>query len=374
MLQLLTMRRTSVIGVDVGACSVRAVQLQRGQGRWHVHHWVNIETEPVTGDPPEPDFTESMKLAFGPGTFTGGRAALLLSPPEVEFRLIEVPAPVLKLPPDELKDALRFELDRQMPWPTDECEIGAWPVQSGATSSANAMVVAARVAPVNRALELLQAVDVECVRADVPPHGMMRVCRQQEQPVAEPTLWGVLDIGFRCCRLYLVHAGHTVFARVLRGGGREVTESLARALHVEFRIAEQYKRIYGIQQTERGFRSAVGGLHRISEDALPGVLYAILRPMFEALAGEIERSCRFALGRLSGATVGGIYLVGGGSRLRGLDAVLSGRLGVPVAPPRPGGELAPTGAGNSEPHPALSQSLFPVLAPCAGLAVAEEEP
>jgi type IV pilus assembly protein PilM len=152
-----------------------------------------------------------------------------------------------------------------------------------------------------------------------------------------------------------------------------MTETLARALHVEFRIAEQYKRIYGIQQTDRGFRALVGGLQRISEEALPGVLYAILRPILENLASEIERSCRFALGRLNNATVSGIRLFGGGARLSGLGEALAARLGVPVALPEPGGALQVAGRAGT-PHPALAPATFAALAACAGVALSGEEP
>ena len=49
---VLTRTTTSVIGVDFGACSLRAVQLARRDERWHIHHWVNIENEPSLPDEP----------------------------------------------------------------------------------------------------------------------------------------------------------------------------------------------------------------------------------------------------------------------------------------------------------------------------------
>src|SRR5262245_17171087 len=122
-------KRTTVIGVDFGACSLRAVQLQKQGSQWKVHHWVNLETEPTTAQPVARDYASEIRMAFGPGTFSGGQTALVLSPPDVEYKLLEVPGPVLDKPPAELKAALQFELDRQMPWPAAESEVAAWPVQ-----------------------------------------------------------------------------------------------------------------------------------------------------------------------------------------------------------------------------------------------------
>jgi type IV pilus assembly protein PilM len=183
---------------------------------------------------------------------------------------------------------------------------------------------------------------------------------------------GVLDIGFQAARLYLIQRDRPVFARVVRGGGGELTETLAGALRVEFRIAEQYKRIYGVKQTDRGFRSVLGGLSQISERELPGVLYAILRTVFDAMAEEVERSYRFVLGRLQGASAGPLYLVGGGARLPGLTQILAERLGVPVSLPDPKTVVDTRRRRGEGEHPACTAHHFPVLAPCVGLAMLEE--
>jgi len=142
-------------------------------------------------------------------------------------------------------------------------------------------------------------------------------------------------------------------------------------LHVEFRIAEQYKRIYGIKQSERGVRSLASGLARIDEEALPGVLYAIARPVLETLISEIEKSYRFVMGRLPSVTQGPLYLVGGGARLQGLRDVLTTRMGFPACVPESRTVLSTD--GDDAKHPAGSAMHFPVLAPCVGLAMVEEE-
>lgn len=371
MLAMLRRQSTSVIAIDRGRLSLRAVQLERTQERWRVHHWINLESEPSTASPPERDLSLDLRLAFGPGTFTGNQVAMLLSPPEIEYRLLDVPATVLNVPQDQLRGALQFELDRHLPWPTMECELAVWPGQPGAGGRVNAMVAAARNAHVQKHLDTLTAAELECQRADVVPSAMVQLCGDEIGESAADrlkTVWGILDIGFNTSRLYLIYEGAPVYARVVRGSGRELTETLAGALHVEFAIAEQYKRIYGLTPSERGFRSVVGGLARISEEALPGVLYSILRPVLEAMADELEKSFRFVLGRMSRSVAGRLYLVGGGARLKGLSELLSNRLGVSVGAPDPA-RVLPLESHTAQPHPMCSAALFPVLAPCVGLAM-----
>src|SRR5262249_45369226 len=150
-----------------------------------------------------------------------------------------------------------------MPWPAAELEMAAWSVESNGNAGGNAMVVGAKSSNVQQLVDILTDQNLECVRADVVPSAMVRVCTQRGADTDGAAVWGVLDIGFRSCRLYMMHKSRVIYARVLRGGGRDLTEALARELHVEFRIAEQYKRIYGIKQTERGVRSLTSGLARI---------------------------------------------------------------------------------------------------------------
>ncbi len=360
-------RRTSVIALEMGACSLRAVQLARAGGVWRVHHWLNLEVEPTAPQPPAMDYSALLKNALGPGSFTGSRAALLLSPPDVEYKLLDVPPMVLDRTPAEVRSALQFELDRQMPWPTSEMEMAAWAVETNGGTGGNAMVVGARSSGVQQLVDILENEELEVVRADIVPNGMIRVC---EGPgVENGAVWGILDVGFRSCRLYVIHKSRLIYARVLRGGGRELTETLARELHVEFRVAEQYKRIYGICETERGFRSLVTGLSRVEEEALPSILYAILRPVLDTLTTEIERSYRFVMGRLPPTPGGPLYLVGGGARLQGLREVLGSRLGAPACLPDARTALGPPTATD---HPACSELHFPALAPCMGLALLEE--
>lgn len=371
MLALQLSRKTSVIALELGVLSLRGVQLWRGRTGWTVHHWINIEHEPASPQPPPFDYAAQLHLAAGPGSFTGERASLLLSPPEVEYKLLDVPAQVLERSPGEVRAALQFELDRQMPWPAAELEMAAWSVETNGGAGGNAMIVGARSSSVQQIVDVLAAENLDCVRADIVPNAMLRICTPTSLEAENGAVWGALDVGFRSCRLYLMHKGRPVFARVLRGGGRDLTETLARELHVEFRIAEQYKRIYGVKQTERGMRSVVGGLSRVSEEALPGILYAILRPTIDTLVSEIERSYRFVLGRLPMTTpTGPLFLIGGGARLIGFREVLAAGLGIPVSVPEARGI---PGLSEVHAHPACNAMNLPTLASCLGLALLQED-
>lgn len=376
MLGLLTRARTSAIGLDFGSCSLRAVQLKRTQTGWHIHHWINVEYEPQSPEPPEMDYSKELALAFGPGTFSGRAVSLVLSPPDVEYKLLDVPSALLEKPALELRDALAFELDRQLPWPAAQSEIAAWQAAPSRKASASTMVVSARTASVERWLSVLEPRQCDCRTANIVPNAIVRACgptADAQGPGDAHCLWGILDLGFRSCRLYLIHDGRLVYARVLAASGKEMTHTLANALHVDFGVAEHYKRVYGIRKTDRGFRAMAGGVGRITEDALPGVLYAVLRETLQQLAGDITRSYRFVLSQFSDVRAGPIRLIGGAARMTGLVDALGEHLAVPVCMPTPTAALtSPAGTSGRQCHPACAPAVFPVLAPAIGAAMEED--
>lgn len=372
---MLTLARatTSVIAMDIGTCSLRAVQLIRAGSRWRVFHWMNVESVPTSAQPDLPNYLDHLGLAFGPGSFAGSRAALLIGPPHAEYRLLEVPAALLQNPAVDLRTALQFELDRQLPWPSSESEVALWPARETVGKQAGIMTVCARTQAIDSQLEMLDAHGCECTQVTVLPDAILPICSPAGAGITtrEQPLWGVLDIGFASARLYLIHAGRCVYARVIGGGGNEFTSAISEALHVDYPAAEQYKRKYGLVRSNRGLRASSAGLGRISEQALPSVLFAIVRPVLESMTSEIERAFQYAMTQCSAGS-GGLYVVGGGSRCKGLSGILAADLGLEVKTPDVPETLL-AADGTKPEHPACGPGEFAVLAPCFGLAMGGRE-
>lgn len=371
---MLNRSRMSAIALDFGACSLRGVQLRREDRSWCVHHWLNLETDPRSAEPEPLDYAARMQGSLGPGGFSQHKTRMLIGPPDVEYKMLELPPAVLNQSSEGLRTTLEYELEGQLPWQLEESELATWPIHPKAETRTNAMIVSAHRASIQRHLDVLDELKLECVSAEILPTATASLASSIPGQEGELPLWGVLDIGFRSCRLYLMHGARPVYARVVQGGGRQLTERLAEALHVDFHVAEQYKRIYGIQKTSRGFRSVVGGLSRLSEQALPGVLYAILRDKLEELCVDVERSCRFALGKVKGSVAGPILLVGGGARLKGLHEVLSDYLGIQVfLPDSDFFHASGIDLNNVRVEGDRGRAALAAMAPCLALALAEEE-
>jgi cell division ATPase FtsA len=135
----------------------------------------------------------------------------------------------------------------------------------------------------------------------------------------------VVDVGHARTEVVVVRGGKPVYARAVSRGGKHVTDAIARHWRLPWHEAEKAKHSDGFVASST-LPASSEAWARVSE-----VTITELAP----LARELRQSFAACRAR-TGATVGQILLVGGGSRLRGLDHYLSEQLGLPVA------SLAPT--------------------------------
>ncbi len=129
----------------------------------------------------------------------------------------------------------------------------------------------------------------------------------------------VVDLGHERTEVVLVRGGQAVFSRSVARGGRQLTDAIARAWQLSPFDAEQLKHRDGFVASE--VEPAV------SEGAQR--LHGVLSMELLALVRDLRQTFLGARTRLGIEPVA-VLLVGGGSRLRGLPAFLSEKLGLGV--------------------------------------------
>ena len=109
------------------------------------------------------------------------------------------------------------------------------------------------------------------------------------------------------------------------------------------------------------FGSGLGNDRASNVDA--PTVYSILHPLLDELAGEIRRSLEYHASRYPEAVVQNIELIGGGAKLRNLDAFLTQSLGIPASVADPMRNMG------AVPHNIRADS--PIYAVAIGLALRE---
>lgn len=160
-------------------------------------------------------------------------------------------------------------------------------------------------------------------------------------PIGEPTANLIIDIGGGTTEIAVISMGGTVTSKSLKIAGDRLTEDIIRFIRDEFKLAigeptaEELKISIGsaiplnekLEMTVRG-RDLVTGLPRealVKDTHVRAAIVKSLKLIVESAKEVIEVSPPELTGDILKR---GIYLCGGGSLLRGMDAVLSRELGV----------------------------------------------
>jgi Tfp pilus assembly PilM family ATPase len=137
--------------------------------------------------------------------------------------------------------------------------------------------------------------------------------------LAGPSPIAIVDVGHEHTDVVVALGGRAVYSRTFTRGGRHVTEAISRNWRLPFADAEHAKHTDGFLASSA--QPATSEAWRRVHDVLVTEIGPWVRELKQTLA-----ACRAR----TGATVGRVVLVGGGSRLRGLADFTAEQLGVPT--------------------------------------------
>lgn len=350
--------RTSAITFDVGTAGIRAFQVALRGPHLSTRDSLRLDLLPsqqAEGDPPPPDYSRLVRLVHQ-GNFSGNDVGLVLSPPDVRFCALRLPKKALEQPEKRVREALAWEVAREMRADAQELEVRYWPLPRRHQQGLNVMAVAL---PIRQALEwheLLARNRLRLRRIDVSPCALVHVACRMWMP-AENELWGTLDLGFRRATLTVVLGQVPAYIRSLPASAGQWTRRLAEAFEVAPREAEQIKRTHGIRPAERGIREPHPDQPLLNAEDIPSVVFGLLREPLSDLIREINLCFSYVMQNFPDVSVSRLLLAGGGANLRGLAESIEQQLGVAVAPLTAVSEAAPIQWERPLPGPALQPEV-----------------
>lgn len=328
-----------IIGIDMGAWSVKAVMLESS---FRGHRVEAVREVPVAPGSPETKSErqlEALQELLAVSGFKADTQIAALPGEQASTRFVELPFSDLKKVDatigGELADVLPFDVfdavyDHTMLYKTDE---------GGSVS----LCAAALKGPVREHLDTLAegGVDPRFLPVDMLQlynlytHFLQEDASKAEAPgqasedagtFIQPTPGGppdgrlIVDIGHErtmVCGCYEKGIAH---ARVLRAGGQDVTQAIAAAYQLDWAAAEEGKHEEALAASSRHPAST-------DEAAKMAEIVALgLKPLVKELRRTLQavrHERRFRVARID--------LVGGGSRIRNLAPYLAEQLNVPVA-------------------------------------------
>ena len=294
-------RRTkSVVGLDLGSQVVKAIEITLEGPEPVVTGFARVEI------PPGGDRAAALAEVFQQGRFRSKQVVTSVSGQNVVVRYVSMP----KMSESELRQAIRMEADRYVPFELDETTLDCQPLNRRAQKSTeestatgetmSVLLVACRTQTLEEQVKQVMAQGLTSVAIDVDVFALANaweLCGLPEEeleegaaPRSEERAIALVDVGATRTSINVLCGGETCFSREIGIGGHDMTQAVARRLGVEVFEAEAIKRNPQGQEVE---------------------VTRAIQPVLEDLTSEISLSLDY-VEHHEGLRVEEILLSGGG--------------------------------------------------------------
>ena len=318
-------KTNAVWGIDIGQCSLKALRCTLGPDGDGIvaDKYDYIEYPKILSQAdadPEELVREAIEQFLSRNSVVGDKVAVSVPGQAGLSRFFKPPpAAVSKLP-----DLVKFEVTQQIPFPIEDV-IWDWQklggtIVEGRTIDAEVGIFAMKREAVYRALSPFSDADIEVDFVQLSPLSIFNVvCKDVIDVLPDPANFDpenpppsivVISMGTDTTDL-IVTNGIKLWLRNIPIGGSHFTKHLAREMKLTQAKAEHLK------------RNA-----RMAEN--PKEVFQAMRPVFNDLVNEVQRSLTFFRGIDKSADISEVVLMGNAAKLPGLRQYLTKQLEIDV--------------------------------------------
>jgi type IV pilus assembly protein PilM len=219
----------------------------------------------------------------------------------------------------ELASSIHWEAEQHVPIPLEEVnleyEILFKPKKEDIGEKMRVLIVAARKDSITRLVDLFQTASVEVVGLETT---LLAVYRALYPTLQTEGSVMVCHIGALSTDVLITNAGEMMLSYTIQSGGLALTRAIEQGLELPPQQAEEYKRSYGMDQSQ-----------------LEGKVYQSLVGVINVLVSEIRKAMQFYQSSHMQVPVRSVLLSGGAAYLPGLTAYLAQSLSLEVTVANP---------------------------------------
>jgi len=302
----------NLVGVDIGASSIKVVQLREVRKKLQVARcgWAPLAPETIIDGHVmnASAVTEALGKIFRDAKIQQRDVAIGVYGQSVIVRKITVPI----MTPAELDEQIHWEAEQHIPFDIKLMSIDYEVLrQRPDAGQMDLLLVAAKKDEVNDYAAILREAKLRPIVVDINAFTIQNIFEQQYGLPSDSTI-GLLNVGAAVSSLNIVARGVSAFTREITNAGNGITEEIRKSLSCSYEQAEAYK--HG------------GGTTQI----VPQEVMQTINQASQALAGEIQRSLDFYLATSGEQEISKIYISGGSAYLAPLVQAIERRARVPV--------------------------------------------
>jgi type IV pilus assembly protein PilM len=302
----------NLVGVDIGASSIKVVQLREARKKLEVVRWgyADLPAQTIIDGHVmnAAAVTDAISRIFMDSKIQQRDVAIGVYGQSVIVRKITVPM----MTPAELDEQIHWEAEQHIPFDIKLMSIDYEVLRRRPEAGQmDLLLVAAKKDEISDFAGMVKAAKLRPVVVDINAFTIQNIFETQYGLPPDGTI-ALLNVGAAVSSLNIVAKGVSAFTREITNAGNTITEEIRKALSCSFEQAEAYKRGGGPAQI------------------VPQEVMQVIQAACQGLAGEIQRSLDFYLATSGEQEIGRIYLSGGSAYLPQLIQAIERRARVPV--------------------------------------------
>lgn len=218
---------------------------------------------------------------------------------------------------DELAESIKWEADDQLPFPVNLASMDYLILEKD-ESTMKILLVAVKEDIIENFLQPFNNIGIKPDVVNVQPMALLSLLEYQgelDEPVA------VVDVGASRTQVTIGSKTNINLSRTISTGGNDFTNSIIEGMGYSFKEAEKHKIKNGIEgEKEEKFNDFDLDSLQVAATGMGG---SVLDTLVANLAEEISRSLDFYSMKHRGRKINKIFITGGGSRLKGLQELIS---------------------------------------------------
>ncbi|MBI5555268.1 MAG: type IV pilus assembly protein PilM [Elusimicrobia bacterium] len=346
------------VGIDIGTHTIKMAYLKNETLAKLGLREISPDTALTTMPAEEKDklIANVLKQTLAENQVSVKRAVISISGDAVVVRYIILP----QMSQKDLETTIKFEAEPYISFPLDQAILDFQILgdnEGEETKRMDVLLVAGKKELIDRQVNIIKNVGLRPVLIDVDSFALETLF---DYNIGEDTNTGgivLLNIGATFTNINIIENGVSRFARDIAIAGNNLTKALQRDLRLDYRKAEELKKIKGLILSEDEDEEGDKEAEQISD---------ILKPVCHELLGEIRRSLDYYQAQSSDRSLKKIILTGGTAKIKNLEKIITQETKLPVERINPF-EKVKFGVKNISAE--QLSDLQPFFAVCLGLAL-----
>ena len=320
--------RQSLVGLDIGSSSVKAIELAVKDRKF------DLKSLGIAKLPPEAivqgaflnsgAIVDAIKEAFDIGKIKGKEVAAAISGHSVIVKKVSLPT----MTREELEQQIQWEAEQYIPFDVNEVNLDFQILDSVDTEGQmDVLLVAAKKDLIDDYMQVIIEAGLTPGVIDIAAFAVENAYEMNYDANSDEVV-ALVNVGAQVVNINIVENGIPAFTRDITTGGNQYTEEVQKSLSIGFEEAERIK--LGGQGADQ------------NQEVVPQEVEEAIRSVTDSVVGEIARSLDFFTATSAESRIARVLLSGGGSKVAGFDKVFHERTGLDVELMNPLARMAPS--------------------------------